>query len=199
MEDYPSNSNKSKEMQPTERKVEKIISGQAKVRKRSELRKFTDIFLPEDVEDVKTYIIRDVIIPKVRDMLHDIGAEAWDSLWGIKGGSSRSVNASHVSYRQYYDKKNKVSTPSSSSRVGYGFRPEDTVLESRGEAEDVLTRMDEMISMYGTVSIADFKDMCGVTPLYTDNKYGWTDVRSASIVRIREGYVIKMSRPMPLD
>ena len=59
--------------------------------------------------------------------------------------------------------------------------------------------MDEMISVYGIVSVADLYDLIGVTGNYTDNKYGWTDIRSASVVRVRDGYIVKMPKAMPLD
>lgn len=59
--------------------------------------------------------------------------------------------------------------------------------------------MDEMISVYGMVSVADLYDLIGVTGNYTDNKYGWTDIRSASVVRVRDGYIVKMPKAMPLD
>ena len=60
-------------------------------------------------------------------------------------------------------------------------------------------RMDELISSYRVVSVADFYDLAGITPEYTDNKYGWTDIRSANIVRVRDGYMIKLPRAVPLD
>lgn len=56
-----------------------------------------------------------------------------------------------------------------------------------------------MISVYGMVSVADLYDLIGVTGNYTDNKYGWTDIRSASVVRVRDGYIVKMPKAMPLD
>ena len=73
------------------------------------------------------------------------------------------------------------------------------MFESRGEAEEVLTRMDELLSTYGVVSIADLYDLAGLTCPYTANNYGWTDIHTAQIVRIRDGYVINMPRVMPLD
>lgn len=202
MENYPSNSNASKKVNAElvpEKKVEKVVTGQVKRRRKNEFRKFADIFLPEDTSSVKSYILQDVIIPKVKDMLHDIGAEAWDSFWGISGRSHGTTTASKVSYQRYYDKHNGPNRPTSvsSNRPGYSF--DDPVFESRGEAEEVLTRMDELLSTYGVVSIADLYDLAGLTCPYTANNYGWTDIHTAQIVRIRDGYVINMPRVMPLD
>ena len=73
------------------------------------------------------------------------------------------------------------------------------ILESRGEAEDVLERMDELIATSQVVSFADFYDLVGVSGNYTDNKYGWTDIRNASVIRVRDGYMIKLPKALPLN
>ena len=59
--------------------------------------------------------------------------------------------------------------------------------------------MDELIATYGLVSVADLYDLVGIAGSYTDNKYGWTDIRNASVVRVRDGYVIKLPRALPLN
>ena len=59
--------------------------------------------------------------------------------------------------------------------------------------------MDELVDTYGVVRVADLYDLVGKTGDYTDNKYGWTNIRNAEIVRVREGYWIKMPRAMPID
>ena len=76
---------------------------------------------------------------------------------------------------------------------------DDIVLDKRDEAEDVLSRMDELISTYGMASVADLYELVGVTGNYTDNKYGWTDIRSASAIRVRDGYLLKLPKALPLN
>jgi hypothetical protein len=49
------------------------------------------------------------------------------------------------------------------------------------------------------VSVADLYDLVGVTGNYTDNKYGWTDIRSASVIRVRDGYMLKLPKALPLN
>lgn len=73
------------------------------------------------------------------------------------------------------------------------YRDTDTktgafIFESRGEAEEVLSRMNELIDTYGLVSVADAYDLCGTTSVYTDNKRGWTNLDGAEVIRIRGGY-----------
>lgn len=202
MEEYSSNSHKSKAAeQIPEKKIEKAISGVAKKKQKGGVQKFTDVFLTEDVKTVKEYILMDVIVPAVKQGISDIVRNGIDMLlYGENGSSSKKTsNASRVSYRSYYDNVKDRTNHQVPQRTRTGYNYDDIVLDNRGEAEEVLTRMDELIANYGMVSVADLYDLVGITGNYTDNKYGWTDIRAASVVRIREGYLVKMPRAMPLD
>lgn len=205
MNQYPSNSRKSKEEQREsvpEKKIEKVISGEAKTKKKSEIQKFTDVFVSEDMNSVKSYIVMDVLVPAVKKAISDIVTNGIDMiLYGEAGGrNSKKNKASNVSYRSYYESRDDRRDRSSNNhgyQTGYNF--DNVILDNRGEAEDVLTRMDELIETYNIVSVADFYDLVGVSCNYTDNKYGWTDLRSASVVRTRDGYMIKLPKAMALD
>ena len=199
MEDYKSNSHASKEKEKNreEKKVEKIISGNAKAKKKSEFSKFADVFVSEDAGNVKSYILMDVLVTEVKKAISDIVTNGIDMLlYGETGVHKRNGASSKVSYRSYYDRSNRSS---SSSRTRSGYSYDDIILDNRGEAEEVLSRMDEIVATYGTVSVADLYDLVGITGAYTDNKYGWTDIRSASVVRVRDGYMIKLPRALPLN
>ena len=199
MEEYKSNSHASKEKEKNseEKKVEKIISGNARAKKKSEFSKFADVFVSEDAGNVKSYILMEVLVPAVKKAVSDIVTNGIDMLlYGETGVHKRNGASSKVSYRSYYDRSNRSS---SSSRTRSGYSYDDIILDNRGEAEEVLSRMDEIVATYGTVSVADLYDLVGITGAYTDNKYGWTDIRSASVVRVRDGYMIKLPRALPLN
>ena len=83
------------------------------------------------------------------------------------------------------------------TRTGYNY--DDIILETRGEAEEVLERMEELIETYGIVSVADLYDLVGITGNYTDNKYGWTNIRNAEPVRVRDGYMLKLPKALPIN
>ena len=59
--------------------------------------------------------------------------------------------------------------------------------------------MDGMLETYGVVSVADMYDLVGITCNYTDNKYGWTNLRNAEPVRVRDGYMLKLPKAGPID
>lgn len=194
MESYKSNSHRSKKQQElAEKKVEKVVTGKVKVKNKSEIKKFTDIFFAEDMDMVKEYIINDVIIPKAKDTILDIVNAI---LYGKGAKSSNDTMASKVSYNRYYNDGRPVERVKT-SKSGYEYY--DVTLDSRGEAEEVLYRMDEILETYKIVSVADFYELIGIKGKYTDNKYGWTDISSAVVVPVQGGYRIKLPKAMPLD
>ena len=200
MSNYPSNSHKSREaakQAPVEKKVEKVVKGNAKVKKKNGLTKVADSVITEDIHNVKNYVIMDVLIPAFKKAISDIVANGIDMiLYGETGRTKKGYgSSSYVSYDKKY-RYGERSDERSSYRSIYSL--DDIVLDYRDDAEDVLRKMDELIDMYDAVSVADLYDLVGLRCNYTDNKYGWTNIRNAEIVHTRDGWTIKMPRATPL-
>lgn len=195
--EYKSNSNRSKETKTEEHKVEKIVKGPVVTRKKSGFDKLKGEFISDDAKNIKSYVFGEVLIPAIKKAISDIVTDGISILlYGESRGSSKRSTADRVSYRSYYDNSYDRRAPiSRASNYSY----DDIILNSRGEAEDVLMRMDELMETYGLVRVADLYDLVGITGNYTDNKYGWTNIRNAEIVRVRDGYMIKMPRAVPID
>ena len=156
-----------------------------------------DAFIQEDAGTVKNYIWNEVLVPAVKKTFSDTVTNALDMfLWGKNGGRRPRSNAERISYRSYYDRPS-ASSRESERRRSYDY--DDVILDSREEADEVLARMDELLTDYKMVSVADFYDLVGITGKTTDNRYGWTDLRSASVVRDRDGYLIKLPRAEALE
>jgi hypothetical protein len=205
--DYKPNTKKFRDeqngKQSTEKKkVEKVISGTAKVKKKSELRKFADNFISEDAGNVKDYLLKDVVVPNIIDLIEDIVVGGIRTLLRGDSGrrdsrSSRSYGSpSYVNYTRYSDRRDDRSRDNQARR-SYGY--EDVVVNSRADAEAVIEQMDGIIETYDMVSVADLYDLVGMTSNYTDNNYGWKNIRNAEPVRLRDGgWMIKMPKPVPL-
>lgn len=202
-ENLPDNSrsgrNEKKEAQKQpEKRAEKVIKGEAKVKK-NEMRKLTDVFISEDVGNVKNYILMDVIVPAVKKAIYDLVVGTLDmSLYGGRGGGAKRSTADKVSYRDYNGVSRRDERTYNTNRTASGYSYDDIVVDTRGEAETVLMRMDEIMEEYESVRVADLYDLVGITGQYTDNNYGWTNIRNAEVVRVRDGYKIKMPRAIPL-
>lgn len=202
--DYKSNSNKSKTeavKQAEEKRVEKVVTGKVVTKKKSGFSKFAGEFISEDAKNIKSYVIGDVLIPAFKKAISDIITDGIDIILYGGNGRSRSgrFNADRVSYRSYYDDRRPSDRLTTSRYSSNSYSYDDIILDSRGEAEEVLARMDELMDTYGLVRVADLKDLVGITGSYTDNKYGWTNIRNAEIVHVRDGWMIKMPRAVAID
>ena len=202
MDEYVSNSLKSKEQEKEktpEKRVEKpVVQVPAKTRKKGELRKFSDVFISEDASNVKSYILQDVLLPTIKDTISNIIKSSVDMiLFGeARRGDSSKSGGYKPSYRSYYDDRND-SYRRRDTYTPYSF--DDVLLDSRADAEEVLNGLIDIVEKYGVVSVADLYDLVGIVGVYTDNKYGWTDLRTARIERDRSGaYYIKLPRALPL-
>lgn len=201
-EEYKSNSHRSKEGKTealTDRKkVEKVVHGRVRTKPKSGISKITDIFISEDAANVKSYIVMDVLVPAVKKAISDIVRDGIDMiLYGESRGRKSSSASGYVSYRDYSRSDDRDRFRDSRSRSSYAH--DDIVLDSRGEAEEVLIRMDELIDTYGNVSVADMYDLVGKSSEYTDNKYGWTNIRNAEPIRVRDGYMLKLPKALPIN
>lgn len=91
MEEYKTNSDKSRQEQ-SEKKVEAVISGKAKTRKKGEMQKFADVFIAEDANNVKSYILLEVIVPAIKKAISDIVTTGIDMiLYGEAGRTRKTV------------------------------------------------------------------------------------------------------------
>ena len=201
MEDYKSNSDKARQEQQSEKKVEAVITGAAKTRKKGEMQKFADVFIAEDANNVKSYILMEVIVPAVKKAISDIVTTGIDMiLYGEAGRSKKNGTASKVSYRNYYDQgADRVRAGSAGNRRNTPDY-DDILFDTRGDAEAVLDAMNDIISQYGTVSVSDFYDLARVpNDNFTMNRYGWTNIGGATAVWVRDGYILKLPRAIPLN
>ena len=59
--------------------------------------------------------------------------------------------------------------------------------------------MDHMLNRYGLVRVGDLYDMADRTAPYTSNDYGWTSLNRVDVVRVRDGYILKLPKATPID
>jgi hypothetical protein len=197
--ELPSNSFKDKQ----EKKVKAPVV-QAKVKKKTFGEKVADTFIEDDVDSVKDYIIHDVLVPNIKDVLYDIFSGSMEMILfgGSNSGRSRSHSTAktksgkgeYVSYSAYYNGK-RSSEPVRSRRNG-SYEVKDIICETKDEATTVLDSLQEAMDQYdGYVSVCDLYDTVGVAASFQDQKWGWTDIRGACVRRVRDGYMIVMPEP----
>lgn len=210
-EEFPPNSRISKKPEGSlEKKVEKIISGNVVQKKRGLMKKITSTFIEDDSRSVGDYVFHDILIPAAKSTISDmVGGGIEMLLFGGRRGSrtvrdrGRSyVNYNSASYRSSRDIPSRCDresgrTMTNTARSRHDF--DEIILETRGEAEEVLSHLVDLTIDYDVATVADLYDLVGITSNFTDNRYGWTNLSNSSVSRVRGGYVINLPRPQPID
>lgn len=207
---YPSNSKKEAAAKMP-KKFEKVVTGSVKKQKKGIGRKVTETFLEDDTSSVGNYIFWDVLIPAVKSMVCDMvgwGGMAEMLLFGSTKGTRtrRDGGKSYTNYGGYSSpgpgparghNDRTARELSRANRASHNF--DDIVLETRGEAEEVLSHLVDQTIDYGEASVSDFYDLLGYESNFTDEKYGWYDLRDATVQRVRGGYLIRLPKTKLLD
>lgn len=178
---------------------DKVVRGTVRTKQKGT--KFSDVFLAEDVNNVKSFLLLDVLIPATKKLIMDLVTNGLGML--LDGSTSRrsgSTNAPYVSYRDYGDRyRDDTRRVSDSSRSSIRHSYNDVIFETRGDAEEVLRCMREALREYGTVSIFDLYDFAGLPSSVSDRKYGWVSLRDVDVYRANGGYVLSLPRALPID
>lgn len=216
IQNYPSNAHKAKAPEskrpqkeaPEKPKMEKVADGSQ--RKKSLGKRISETFTGDDAQSVGEYVLFDVVIPAAKTMISDaVGQGVERMLFGdvrrprTGGASSRGTN--YTSYNRMRPASTSPGrafeadgpTLSKRGRATHDFG--EIVLPDRGKAEIVLERMGDALDAYDVVTVTDFYDLVGITGSYTDDKWGWYDLRGARVVRDRAGYLIDLPQPSPID
>lgn len=223
--EFPSNANSEKVVRtrntegntegntepPKKKKVQPVVKGKVMRKKKSLGKKISEAFLGDDTRSVGEYLMQDILVPAFKGTLSDLvggGIDMW--LFGERrnrgGYYGRDRGRSFTSYGTYYgrerDNKDKGRGSdrrelSRDARARHDF--DDIVLETKGEAEDVLSHLVDLTIDYGMASVADYYDLLNIESSYVDQNYGWTNLRDAYTDRVRQGYLIRLPQAKYLN
>jgi hypothetical protein len=192
----PSNSHRSR----IERK--KVVKGKVKRKKKSFTKQIAETFIGEEVDSVGAYILNDVVIPAIKATLSDAVQGGIEMLlFGERGsyrgrGSSSRNNKPNISYTSYSKPDRRSAYRPATQRAR---NIQEVILDSHREAQDVLNSLVDIIDEYGQASVADLNDLIGVSGKYTDNDYGWDNLNTARVRRVREGYLLDLPKTIYLN
>ena len=203
---YLSDEKKTETKKP-EKELEKVVQGEVKRQKPPAAKRLRESLGLEETRTVGDYLVWEVLIPAAKEMVADLVKRGIDVfLYGgasPKKPSSRTGGKPYVSYEGYYSSKNYVPRDYKQERSRYykkSFDFREFVFEDRRDAEMVLNELCETIDVYGFAKVSDFYSLVGETERdFTDHGYGWDALGSASVERVRDGWVVDMPRPIPLN
>lgn len=79
------------------------------------------------------------------------------------------------------------------------YAGEALIFDTLENVKNVLDRLERIIKTYGVVMVSDLCEFVGIASKCTDHKYGWISTASAKIFKTRNGWELKMPRPLPLE
>lgn len=198
-----------------DRQVNKIEQTQSKVRpaKVASAKKRGDSILTGLGQDVGEYVLQEVAIPGIKNVILDIAGVVTDS---IKEGLTKvlfgeAATTKHTRPGSSYTPYNRVArgVPTRPETAGgsryhkpqgsrYGY--EQIMFETVGEARQVLDTLCEVADKYGVATVGDYLALVGETSNPTHEYWGWyaDAIRDSSIKRVRHGYIIVLEKPRDL-
>lgn len=206
-EKFPSNTDNQRAQR--EKVVHRVTEGKVVKRKKGFGRKLEETIIGDSADNVKDYIIWDVLVPALKETISDaVSGGIQMLLFGDKrpssrGNITRDRGTSYVSYSNYYNRdkplRSRETRSIDSGRMRRAIETEEIILETRGEAESVLDSLIAIIDQYGEASVADLFELVGIPSQFTDNKYGWENLSMAKVDRVRGGYLLNLPKAHVLD
>lgn len=211
MDNYPSNSHSQKQPAKAAKKVEKVIQGEATMRKKPLGKKFAETFIKGNPRDAWATAFWEDWIPALKEAaVHSFFEGVERTVFGDARGRTRRMAQGmnqQVAYNRYSSSGTpamkpdpRMTAPSLSKRAKETHDFGEIELTNRASALDVIEKLYDIVNQYEQATVKDLYDLVGFQSDYTDQKWGWTNMQGSEPVRTREGtYVLSLPRPEPLD
>lgn len=192
---------------PKNSKEKKVIS-KGTVKEKSFWTRVRDSFISDEVHDVKSYLVFDIAIPAVKRTLRSLLVNTVDmTLFGKPMGDERKSEqrggSTYIAYDRAYDRAygSSPAPKQKNNNLTVGIRELDRVIfNNKEDAVDVLSFLYDNIEQYGVASVADFLGAANVEITPIAHKWGWTDLRGASVEEYPDGsgFYIRFPKTKPV-
>lgn len=189
---FPSNSRKTKPA------VERVVKTPARIDQGSLGKQALQAFFAEDIKEVGNYLLWDIALPSIKNAVSDIFTSGIDRLlFGGDSGPQRSRSSkTYTSYaNRSYGRRETPTERTYTQRDRREHNLESIIFATRSEAEDVLNHLIGICDQYDVATVGDLYGMAGISQSYTDENWGWRDLRSGRAVRARNGYILDLPKP----
>lgn len=208
--EFHSNSHRSRREQPEpedEKKIEVVVTSKAIVRKKSLGKRLKDMLVGGDTDSVVTFLMGDVIIPQLKDLLTEAVTQGIEQLIHGSGRSSSRRSPSRTNYTNYSSRYSRPSAPASRGHdrppaVVRAHQVDEVIVADRFDAQNVLNKMMDVAVKYGAATVADLYSSVEWSSSHTDGKWGWGEeaIQEATVRKLRnQGYLIEFPDPEYLD
>lgn len=197
--EYPSNSHSSKpEPRP---QLMQVTTGKVTLKEESAGEKIKNTVWGKYVKPALIFAGVSIILPAVKDMLEDAitGMVRGAFSGGDFSRSARKAGNGYVDYGSFGKKTQTVEKRELSARARSQHDFRELILESRAEGDYILSQLEDLISQYGQATVMDMYKLAGIQGSFTDDKWGWLDLREARVRTHSGGYLLDMPKPENLE
>lgn len=192
------------------KKIEPVVTGPVKIRKKSLMEKIGEAFISVDFKEAVKDTNTKLIIPIVKKTFIDVvnntlntmlfgnnssNAPKWFGGGSIFGGgigySVPTINYSGISTAL----NSKPAVPAVPNIPTY----DEIVLASKEDADRVLDTLQAQLERFGSVTISDLYEAVGLPAVSTHYNYGWKNLAGAGIGIVSGGYLLKLPTAIPLN
>lgn len=159
------------------------------------------------------FVIHDVLIPAAKEAAADAVSQGIEQrLFGHArsvgrrsgtrpGGLSSNRSTGNFSYDRVSSNtaRQAPAQPTMSRRGRQRFDIGEIVIPTRAEATEILELMFNIVNQFEVVTVAELYEMAGITPEFTDRRYGWTNLAGSKAVRVSGGYLLDLPTPEALE
>lgn len=182
----------------------KKVTKSGKLKDKTFRQKIRDAFISEEVHDVKSYMIFDVIIPAVKETFRNLIVNSLDmSLFGKVRGSRNTEQrggSTYIAYDRAYGGNHNEQRPQKNGTAPLRINELDRVIfDDKDDALQVLNYLLENIEEYHVSSVADYVGASGfqISPIH--HKWGWYDLNGSCVEQLPDGgYYVKLPKPGPI-
>ena len=211
LQNLPSNSNKSKmekkQSKPQEKRIEPVVTGEVQIKKKGFLKRFRGSMISEDAHGIGEYIIKEIVLPTVKDLIYNSACGALDI--ALFGKTSRRSGRRNIPYNSLNDgvryryngssnllKRNE--RPNQASAPEDWFDVRNMGFKELRDAKKSLGKLMIILEEYPTASVADFYSTLNKTAPYTAENYGWSDLSEVDIYPCEGWFYIDFPEPKPI-
>lgn len=155
----------------------------------------------DDLKSVGSYLFWDIAIPAFKNMVYEMVVGGTERTLFSQGGApayQRPTTPRYTSYNRVYQSRTYGTTPGSERTLTKSvYQP--VVLDSKSEADAVVTELTNIVDTYGSASVGDLYGMVGISADYPVEDRGWTNLTSAQVTRVRDGYLLDLPSPVKIN
>lgn len=200
-------------VEKTKKQITPVV--QATTGKKTMMSKIKDVFIGTDGNSVADYVLYDVVVPALKNTIwevvtgglnmslfdkreapRNIHRNRGNSYYNYNRGQGQYIYSQEPDYRGHSNNRGRSGRPEARTSTPLEF--DDILLPSRNDAELVISMLGELIDQYGSASISDLYELVGMTPISTDNNWGWENLETAYSTPVNGGYMLRLPRPKAL-